>query len=240
MNTEELQEDVPTPPSPQRVAARAIVLAAVACRALIESDAKKPGAEQLRLDVSEWLQRIGVANEMEDSESSIVSVPLGKLDRKAGIDASWCSEGMVVLAWALGRVPLPAYYEQCDPSEVANEMGFLCDRDATVLDRPILRDPSDIQVQAETYLTLHWRLRQFSVDSKTMDFPAYVSDCAWGPLRLDGIELFDGDLAVNGIRIDRLDNSDFRATLSIVQERHRALNWLIGWESVYSQVTTDT
>ena len=28
--------------------------------------------------------------------------------------------------------------------------------------------------------------------------------------------------------------------LSIVQERHRAINRLIGWESVYSQVTTDT
>jgi Domain of unknown function (DUF4272) len=240
VNSEIPAEEAPTPPTPDRVAARAIVLSAVACRALIEKDAEKTGAEQLRRDVVEWLNRVGVSDEMEPSEAALLSTPLGKLDKKTTMDATWSSEGMVVLAWVLGCVSLPAFYAECEPSDVANAMGFLGERDTTVLRRPRLRDSSEIAVSEETYLTLHWRLRQFSIEPGTMDLAAYVSSCNWGPLRLDQLELCEGDLAVEGVRIDRLDYPVFRRTLSIVQERHRAFNWLIGWDSVYSQVTTDT
>jgi hypothetical protein len=216
------------------------VLSAVSCRALIEKDAEKPGAEQLRKNVVEWLNRIGIVEEMEQSEETLLSTPLGKLDKKTVMDASWKSEGMVVLAWMLGCVPLPPFYSECEPSDVANAMGFLSERESTVLQHPKLRDSSQIEVWEETYLTLHWRLRHFSIESGPMDFADYVSSCKWGPLRLDQLELCEGDLAVDGVPIDRLDYSLFRKTLSIVQERHQAFNWLIGWESVYSRVTTDT
>src|SRR6266436_2119388 len=93
-----------------------------------------------------------------------------------------------------------------------------------VLQRPRLRDSGEISVAEETYLTLHWRLRQFSIEPRPMDFAAYVSSCNWGPLRLDQLELCEGDLAIRGVRIDRLDYAAFRRTLSIVQERHRAFN----------------
>lgn len=240
VDAEILAEDVPIPPTPARVAARAIVLSAVACRALIDKDAEKPGAEQLRKDVVGWLARIGVVGELEQSEAALLSTPLGELDKKTAVDATWSAEGMVVLAWVLGCASLPAFYRECEPSDVANAMGFLGERKTTVLRRPVLRDSGDISVAEETYLTLHWRLRQFSNDPGPMDFAAYVSSCNWGPLRLDQLELCEGDLAVEGVRIDRLDYRVFRRTLSIVQERHRAFNWLIGWDSVYSQVTTDT
>ncbi len=216
------------------------MLSAVACRALIEKDADNPGAEQLRKDAVEWLTRIGVAGEMEQSEAALLSTPLGKLDRKTTVDATWSSEGMVVLAWVLGCASLPAFYTECEPSDVANALGFLGERKTTVLRRPVLRDSGEISAAEETYLTLHWRLRQFSTEPGLIDFAAYVSSCNWGPLRLDQLELCEGDLAIQGVRIDRLDYAVFRRTLSIVQERHRAFNWLIGWDSVYSQVTTDT
>ena len=240
MNSETLIEEAATPPTPDRVAARAIVLAAVSCRALIEEDFGKPGAEQLRKDVIDWLDRIGVSGEMEQSEVALLATPLGKLDKDTRVDASWCSEGMAVLAWVLGCVPLPAFHAECEPSEVANSMGFLGEREATPLLQPRLRDSREISHWEETYLTLHWRLRQFSSESGPMDFAAYVSSCNWGPLRLDELELCEGDLAIEGVRINRLDYSAFRKTLSIVQERHRAFNWLIGWDRLYSQVTTDT
>jgi hypothetical protein len=149
------------------------VLSAVSCRALIEEDAGKPGAEQLRKDVIKWLNRIGVSDEMERSEAMLISTPLGKLDKKTTMDATWSSEGMVILAWVLGCVPLPAFYSECEPSDVANAMGFLEERETTVLQRPKLRDSNEIAVWEETYLTLHWRLRQFSTECRHMDFAAY-------------------------------------------------------------------
>lgn len=233
-------EESPTPPTATRVAARALVLSAVACRGLIEEDASDPGAEQLRKNVSQWLSDIGLAAEMEQQEAAVLSTPLGKLDIPAARDASWSAEGMVVLGWALGRASLPAFYAECDPPAVANALGFLAGKEDTVLKDARLRDQAEVSIAEETYLTLHWRLRQFSFDSKRIDFPEYVARCNWGPLRLDEVPLCDGDLAIDGVRIDRVPDDVFHQTMSIVQERHRAFNWLIGWESVYSQVTTDT
>jgi hypothetical protein len=58
--------------------------------------------------------------------------------------------------------------------------------------------------------------------------------------RLDGLEIIDRDLGIEGVRIDRLEYDRFRQLLSIAQERHQAFNWLLGFEPIYSQVTTDT
>jgi hypothetical protein len=52
--------------------------------------------------------------------------------------------------------------------------------------------------------------------------------------------LIDNDISVGGIRIDQREYNKYRETLSIVQERHQAFKWLLGLESVYSAVTTDT
>ena len=240
MNPDAFIDEIATPPTPDRVAARAIVMSAVSCRGVIESDAGNPGAEQLRTRVVKWLNNIGVSNEVEPTEAALLSTPLGELDQKTKVDATWKSEGLVVLAWALGSFPLPVFSRQCEPSDTANALGFLGKREETVLSQPQLRDSGEIAIWEETYLTLHWRLRQFSNQREPIDFAACVASCNWGPLRLDQLELREGDLAVEGVRIDRLDYAAFRGTLSIVQERHQAFNWLIGWDSVYSQVTTDT
>src|SRR5579871_6385568 len=166
-----------------------MVLSAVACRALIEKDAGKPGAEKLREDVVQWLTNIGIAGEMEAAEATLLSTPLGKLDRRSAIDASWSAEGMVVLAWVLGRASLPMFDVQCEPSEVANAMGFLAERESTVLPHPLLRDASEVSVGEETYLTLHWRLRQFSTDSKPHGF-SRVCGC----MRLGTVKAGSGEV----------------------------------------------
>ena len=232
----------PNPPEASRVAARALVLSAVCCRGLIEKDATKHGADELRQRVAKWLDEVGASAELEACESTLLSTPLGKLDRKAAMDAGWRSEGMVVLAWALGYAELPPVHTECQPSDVAEGMGFLDSRDNTPLHCPRLHSLEEIEAWADTTLTLHWRLRQrrHSPDLNSMDLVDYASNCKWGNLRLDGLELLDRDLAVGGVRIDRVEESAFRHTLSITQERHQAFNWLLGFEALYSQVTTDT
>jgi len=229
-----------TPPDRNRVAARALVLAAVSCRGMIEKDAEKPGADKFRESVIGWLDTVGAANELEPAEYTLLSTPLGKLDPRAKINAGWQSEGMLVLAWALVCAESPALFQECDAIDIAHRMGFLDDRRKSVLDNPQLRDSAIIEQWGDTYLTLYWRLRQFSSTPKPIDFVTYVSECTGGPLRLDGLEIIDRDLAVDGVRIDKLEYPRFRQALSITQERHQAFNWLLGLEPVYSRVTTDT
>lgn len=220
---EETMEDEFTlrPPDANRVAARAVVLSAVSCRALIEKDAHNPGAETLRQKVVRWLDSIGVTEEMEPAEVTLLSTPVGKLDRKTQLNATWQSEGMVVLAWALHCAELPPVHIECEPSDTANAMGFLDDRPNTPLHRPVLRVRSEIESWADTYLTLHWRLRQFSLEASPMDLVAYVSACSWASLRLDHLETLDNDLAIDDVRIDKFENATYRRTLSITQERHQ-------------------
>jgi hypothetical protein len=234
-------EDLPlNPPDANRVAARALVLSAVSFRGLVERDAHHPEAEERRQKVVDWLDSIGVADEMEPAEVALLSTPLGRLDQKATMNATWKSEGMVVLAWALNHAKLPPAHAECEPSDIANGIGFLAERSNTPVHSPRMRDWSEIELWAETYLTLHWRLRRFSLKPEPMDYVQFVSKCTWGPLRLDCVETLDSDLAIHGARIDKVEASVFRRTLSVTQERHQAFNWLLGIEPVYSQVTTDT
>jgi hypothetical protein len=229
-----------TRPSPARVAVRAIALAAVVCRGFLEVEQDRREAETRRLHLSDWLDRIGALDELEESELSLVETPHGLLDGQSIFDATWRSEGMLVLAWSLGRAALLSYDEPCGSSAVAGQLGFLAERSMTVLSAPLLRERAEIEHWANTYLTLHWRLRQYQVDPEPIDFAAYAAQCKWGPLTVAELNLTEGDLAVCGKRIDRADDKSRDRTLGVVQERHQAFNWLLGSAPLYSEVPTDT
>jgi hypothetical protein len=229
-----------TPPLPARATKRALVLAAVSCRGVIENDPDSAGAEGLRSRLLPWLDEVGASSELEDQERLLLSAPIGSLDPRKSLAAGWQSEGMAALAWALDCLELPPFYQQCDPAETAAVMGFLRDIDETPLLKPFLRSADQIGALADSYLTVHWRLREQTLRPRHMDFVDYVARCNWGPLHLDGLEIMDGDLAVKGTPVNQLDESQFQEALSITRERHQALNWLVGTEELYSDVTTDT
>jgi hypothetical protein len=227
-------------PSAARVAARAIALIGVCCRGVLDAEDSREMAEFKRLHLCEWLDRLGVMDELEESETALLDTPYGLLGGQTMVNASWRAEGMLVLAWALGRSELVRYDEKCEAPEVAGRLGFLRKRSQTVLANPTLRDSAEIRQWRDTYLTVHWRLRQYDIDPAPLDFPDVVSYFNWGPLRLDDLDLIDGDLAISGRRIDRAPEDDRERTRSIAMERQRAFNWLLGTAPLYSKVSTDT
>src|SRR5262249_10924690 len=94
-------EDGRIAPSVARVAARAIALVAVTCRGFIEVTEDRDEAETRRLHLCNWIERLGVANELEEHEASLIETPHGLLDQQSALDTTWRSEGLVVLAWSL-------------------------------------------------------------------------------------------------------------------------------------------
>jgi hypothetical protein len=232
-------DEVLVPPTAERVASRAMVLAAVSCRGSIESDAGQSEAEQLREDLLEWLEQIGASSELEPQERSLLSKPLGHLTEREEMNATWRSEGTLVLGWALGFLELLPVDRQCEPSEVANTLGLLNDRENTSLENPKLRAASEIEFWASTYFTLHWRIRQALHRRGPVDLVGLAAREDWGPLQLETLELIENDIAIRGVRIDKLSDDTLIELRSIASERHQALNWLLGVESVYSQVPTD-
>ena len=236
----DLLDDEFITPNASRVAARAMILSAVMYRGLLDLDVDQQQSEERRRHLCEWLDGLGVAGELEDGENAVIRTPIRLLDRQRVTNATWRSEGMLILAWSLGRTELPRYYDQCDPFDVATSLGFFAERDDTALARPSLRPPEEIEHCAGTYLTIHWRLSEFRIIDSPIDFASLVSHCEWAPLTLDGVELIDGDLGIRSERIDRAPADWLRQTMSITRERHKALNWLLGFDPIYSNTSTDT
>jgi hypothetical protein len=140
----------------------------------------------------------------------------------------------------LGGCDLPAYDKRADPYPIAQALGFREERPNSALFAPRLRSPDEISALADTLFSLHWRLRQYSLDKKPMDFGEFARTAWFGPLSLVGLRLISHDIEVRGVPLWDAPEDDWREVLSITRERQQAANWLTGQELVYSQVTCDT
>lgn len=238
--TDDFDSIEPVPPSAERVAARALVLIAVTCRSSLEEDAQLPEAEHLRQQILAWLYSSGIDREIEDRERHILTAPLGALDRRTAIDASWDGEAAAVLAWALGKYTLPRYDRVVSSPDVGKALGFLEAAASNALASPRLRRNPEIERFREKMFALHWRLREYSISRERLDFATLARVARFGPLDIEGLDLIGGDLALDGLGLLDAAEDRWRECLSIASERHRAANWLAGFESVYSEVTADT
>ncbi|MBB1473743.1 DUF4272 domain-containing protein [Luteimonas sp. MC1782] len=227
-------------PGARHVHARALALASIACRAALEQDPGDPEAEAMHLRLRAWLDATHLMAALEPAEVELITTPLGRLADKAAIDASWRAEGLYVLAWAMDLQPGLAHDRLVDPVAAAEVVGFLHD---TPLDRdpaPQLRGERALDTFAAQQLALHWRLRDWQLHPQPMDFAAFVRECSWASLDVDESALLDGDLAIEGVRIDQADDEQLQRCLSIAGERHQAANWLLGGDPLYSNVDTST
>jgi hypothetical protein len=103
-----------------------------------------------------------------------------------------------------------------------------------------LRSPAELEAMQKHLLGVHWRLRDYSVQPRQMDFAAFSRRCWFGSFDLMGLRLVDGDLAIGGVPIHRAAPADLGRTSSIAVERHHAINWLCGQATLYQDVHTAT
>jgi len=231
-----VDEETLVPPTPLRVAQRALVLASVTCRGFIERDIE---SEPLRQRVIAWLNALGLVDELEPDEASLLTTHVGHLTQQQSVDAGWRCEGLVVLAWALGSHDLPAHDESVHPKEVSDILGFL-DAGPSALGKPTLRPQSELQRCSDLFLALHWRLREFSLSRKPIDFASLARSAWFGRLEIGGLRFVEGDLAIGYLPVGAAPEAEFSRCLSIAMERHQAVNWLRGYAEVYSEVPTNT
>jgi hypothetical protein len=223
-----------TPPTARQVAARALVVSAVVCRGFIDSGLGKPGMEAMHGRLLNWLHRLGLAEAIEPAELETLQAPLGTLPAEERVDATWQGECLAVLAWALGRYELPAFDAAVDPADVNAALGFLSDAPPPLAAGVRLRPSAEIDGLAERLFAAHWRLKRFDDDPKPLEFVAAAADPQLG-LKLEGLPLSDGDLAVRGKALTALPEAERLEVLRIVTERHRAANWLAGYSGFYAE-----
>lgn len=238
----EQDDDEPEPPTADRIACRVVALTAVAARALLEQEnASDAMVEARRKQLLEWVEVLGIANELEPDEWKVLQRPVGSLDRQATVNATWRLEGLAVLAWALGRFEVPAYDQLVEPGALLSSVGFL-DEDAAraLLTEAKLRPTEELQRYGTEILALHWRLRNFTLRPDPMDFPEFGRNAWFGPFDLSSFRLIANDLAIGGYEISKAPSDVFQATISSAMERHLAINWLRGYSRIYSETDTST
>lgn len=240
-------------PTPERVVRRALALTAVTVRAILEQEAPSlwtslkglfrsgtsaTGTHQI---LKAWVDKVGIEGELEPAEANFVRRPLGKVSQRMQIDSTWRLEGLVVLAWALGRFDMPPHDKLVDFNAMWASLGWPDTNAAdSLLARPTLRSREEICVMRNRLFALHWRLRNFSLRPEVMDFAEFARTAWFGPLDLTDLPLEKGDLAIGNVRLDRADADAFASTHSASLERHKAINWLWEGPEIYSEARTDT
>jgi hypothetical protein len=223
----EANEDA-DPPTVARVARRALALTCVTARAVLERDAVDPSSRGTHDRLLAWARDVGIKDELEPEEWEVLQRPPGKLEEQMQINSGWRLEGLVVLAWALGRFELPPHDQLVSMHPLWRSLG-LFDADAgTLLANLALRPREEIGALRDRLFALHWRLRNFYLHSGVMDFAEFARTCSFGPLDITGLPVVDGDLGLQGARIDQAPPDVFSSAHSATQERHQAVNWL--WE----------
>lgn len=238
---------VAVPPTPARVARRAVALTAVTARAVIEREVKlgrvpAPAAAEMHDRLLAWAGDLGIDAEFEPDERATLAAPPGRLTDAQFYDAVWRVEGLEVLGWALGRSTPPRYDDTSNFDDVWNALGFL-DPAAVreVLAAATLRPRAELEAFRAAMRGYHWRLRQFqAVGQNPIDFLASAAACGFGPLDAAGFDLIDGDLAVRGERLDRVPEEVFADAAGVAAERHLAAAWLCSGPEQYSSADVST
>jgi Domain of unknown function (DUF4272) len=228
------------PPTAARVAARAQVLSAQAFRATLERSASDPEVAEAHVACISWCERVGLHSEFEPHEWALLTTPVGQLSQRDAVNASWLTEAAVCLAWALCQAEVPDYEIEADGATVSMSVHFLDDTADAFRAQSELKPQAELKDLLDLYLTLHWRLREFSLRPRHLDFVTFAAQCEWAKMRLDQVRIVHNDLSVGGGPLVAAPENLWRACLSIASERHRAAEWLLGQHPVYSEATSDT
>jgi Domain of unknown function (DUF4272) len=236
----------PLPPPPRRVAARALVLAAVFARASMEMNLRDTHPESsgpMRDQDLDRLKRLGVASELEPEERAFLHAPPGRVDPVLVTNAAWRGEGLAVLVWGLNRLALPAYDEPASPPDRTTKSVGFEDLDVAreLLNSATLRPPAEIERFATHTTVVTWRFRTFRMYPGPWDLIGYLrSQPSFKETWLEGLRVVDGDLAVGSQPIASAPAERVQACERIAVERQTAAYWLEGDDAVYSKVDPTT
>lgn len=232
---DETEEGPAEPPTMERVAARFVLLMALVERGFLEPQSdrnlKEKWAEMLEgiRDTSAW-------EEADSEELRVLQTPLGQLGEGKATALPWLSEGAAILGWALNLVDLPAYDEQVDVyklHDVRDSLGG----DAW---RMTMRSREELEKLAFQMLAIHWRIRQYMVEPKAMDFVEFAPRAWCGPMDLGLARLVNNDLAIGRKPISQASERERILAGGIMEERRKAIHWLLGRHAVYSENDTRT
>lgn len=191
--------------------------AEVARRCVILHGVLAAGHNESRDAIVAWLRREGLWDEVSPKESDFLLSDSSTNQQR--VRATWRAEALFPLLWSLGHIPdLPSPEQICDVPLMQSVMPPLLGSVSTFISSAKLRSESEIQDANEKIYQIHWRVRD-----------------AW----LQNVPQREGQLP----RMPTAPREPAPEVYNtgVVEERHYALNWLIGYcGQDWDDITTDT
>ena len=111
------------PPSPVRVAKRALILSALADRRRAKDTHDMETSVRSMLRVQRWIEATGIADELTPAEKTFIELLPSTLQSRAWLRAELDFEAVSVFAWALGVTSKPSPTERAAPA-LAMQLGL--------------------------------------------------------------------------------------------------------------------
>lgn len=235
MNT--CDSDGPIAHSAQCVHRNALFLSYMAYKGMVDGD-RRPKAKEMVNSIpaifrQDWIDGLT----LDAGEKRFVNAAFGTLQPFQRAEASWLIEGMAVLAWAVGVANLPPFYRKINGSEVSKALGIFQPDARERIEQATLRDSDEIVMGARTYNALMCRLNEYLKERKRVELCKKLSD-EKGHLIVDGLDFLDGDLAIEGLPLDKTPDEKLALVAAIAYQRNRQFRWLLGLERAVSAVST--
>jgi len=240
------------PPDASAVMARVIILKYVFVKALATPPPEYVAQCKKEWSTEEWNQYLGTAQNqnaqqierlhksglwtaMDVDERNFLEAGPEEISQKAHIDATWRSESIVCLLWALGYISeLLPYDEQANP-ELTNKLPT--EPTELLIKKATLRPFELIQKQRDIAELWHWRSRTRQLQESGFGFrlPDGMSieellkkTSENAATNRDIPAQIGNDFPAFDKAYRDLTTEEYSQATSISIERHRAFNWLCG------------
>ena len=189
----------------------------VARRCIVLYAVLAAGHREPREHLVAWLRREGLwdAVSPKESEFLLASSPT----EQQRVNATWRGEALYPLLWSLGGIAvLPSPQEKCDVPLMQDVLPPVFGSVGEFISSARLRSDTEIHAANEEIYQIHWRVRDFQLRHEPTP-----------PGKLPRMPHQDYDPPAESY------------DAGVVEERHYALNWLIGYgRQDWDDITTDT
>ncbi len=228
-------------PTPQVVAAKAQVCAALALRATIEANPGHPKAEALREGAAVWLRKVGAWElAVEPLEEHIFAAPLGGLASGPLSDCQWAGEDVAVLAWALGQGKRPPEWEPVNAAPLTAALHFMQDDGEAIRRQVSLQPVEELRDYFKRLSVVRWatheaRLKRGgSAEPRSLDVLVRVLR---ERLANADVVLTEVDFARGREEVERIGpgglTGDSSSIPGLLVVRQMAAEWLVGGRSAF-------
>ena len=223
------------------VAARAIVLATVMRRGILEvAPQSEEDADAARFDLAVWLGSYPQVAQ-EAAEVTLLGAPVGSLTEEELDICLDSAEAIVTLDWCLAatNTALPQPSIQANLEIVLEQLSQPWQDPMPVIASAVLRAETEIAIERERAEIWWWRASLLTEDLDDADTRAALTAVSLEAAAANLLDVIDSDLALLGRSFAECDEDTRATVLAVATVRLRTLNWVCGFGEFWTDAPLD-